>query len=473
MRAAIVYPHQLFPGHPAINGVDVVLLVEDPLFFQQYHFHAQKLMLHRASMRHYFDELRSTADIAPLLSKLAITHVQLVDPCDDWLEQRLKTALANALIKCEVLDDPHFLTPWSTFDGFAVGRSKWFFTDFYVQQRQRLELLVDNRGRPLGGKWSFDSDNRKKMPRDTIVPPVKWPATDKYVREVKSYVAKAFPQAVGDHDSFHYPVTTEQARACLEDFLDHRFAQFGDYEDAIHPNETFLFHSVLTPALNIGLISPKEVIESAIARSDQVPLNSLEGFVRQIIGWREYMRGVYRQFGRRQRTCNFWKHSQPMPAAFYDGTTGVDPVDTIIRRVLKHAYCHHIERLMILGNFMLLCEIDPDSIYQWFMELFIDSYDWVMVPNVYGMSQHADGGLITTKPYISGSSYVLKMSRFDKGPWCPIWDALYWRFINKHRDFFTANPRMSVMVAQCDRMGERLNEHLRIAESFLTQLHQQ
>ena len=161
-----------------------------------------------------------------------------------------------------------------------------------------------------------------------------------------------------------------------------------------------------------------------------------------------------------------------MPGSFYDGTTGIEPVDIVIRRVLKHAYCHHIERLMILGNFMLLCEIDPNAIYQWFMEFFIDAYDWVMVPNVYGMSQHADGGLITTKPYISGSSYVLKMSRFRKGNWCPIWDALYWRFIHKHQDFFAANPRMSVMTAQCRKMGTKLDGHLEAAEMFLEQLHQ-
>ena len=160
-----------------------------------------------------------------------------------------------------------------------------------------------------------------------------------------------------------------------------------------------------------------------------------------------------------------------MPRAFYDGSTGVAPVDTVINRVLQYAYCHHIERLMILGNFMLLCEIHPSAIYQWFMELFIDAYDWVMVPNVYGMSQHADGGLITTKPYISGSSYVLKMSNFPKGAWCPIWDGLYWRFIDKHRDFFASNPRMSVMVAQCNRMGSKLSEHLRTADEYLERLH--
>jgi deoxyribodipyrimidine photolyase-like uncharacterized protein len=215
----------------------------------------------------------------------------------------------------------------------------------------------------------------------------------------------------------------------------------------------------------------QQVIDAALERADRVPLNSLEGFVRQIVGWREYMRGVYRLYGRRQRTRNFWNHRRPMPAAFYDGTTGIEPADTVIRRVLHHAYCHHIERLMILGNFMLLCEIDPTAIYQWFMELFIDAYDWVMVPNVFGMSQHADGGLITTKPYLSGSSYVLKMSNFRKGPWCTIWDALYWRFVDRHRDFFAANPRMSVMVAQCERMGTRLDEHRRTAAQFLTRLH--
>ena len=229
---------------------------------------------------------------------------------------------------------------------------------------------------------------------------------------------------------------------------------------------------MLTPALNIGLLSSQQIINAAMERADDVPLNSLEGFVRQIIGWREYMRGVYRIHGRQQRNGNFWQHTQPMPGSFYDGTTGIEPVDTVIHRVLKHAYCHHIERLMILGNFMLLCEIDPNAIYQWFMELYIDAYDWVMLPNVYGMSQHADGGLITTKPYISGSSYVLKMSRFRKGNWCPIWDALYWRFIHKHQEFFAANPRMSVMTAQCRKMGTKLDAHLKTAETFLEPLHQ-
>jgi deoxyribodipyrimidine photolyase-related protein len=182
------------------------------------------------------------------------------------------------------------------------------------------------------------------------------------------------------------------------------------------------------------------------------------------------MRGVYHFLGREQRCSNYWNHQRKIPAEFYTGTTGIEPIDTVIRRVLQHGYCHHIERLMVLGNFMLLCEIHPDEIYRWFMELFVDAYDWVMVPNVYGMSQHADGGLITTKPYISGSAYILKMSDFKKGPWCAVWDALYWRFIDRHRDFFSKNPRMSVMVSQCNRLGPKLTEHHRVAEKFLERL---
>jgi deoxyribodipyrimidine photolyase-related protein len=486
MRAALVYPHQLFPEHPALDGTQICVLVEEPLLMTQYRFHRQKLILHRASMKSFASrvrrrgwrvryvessELETTGDIARVLAAMGVGHVRFVDPCDDWLQQRLTAALAAEHIPFTMLDDPHFLTPWSIFDEFATGRKKWFFTDFYLLQRKRLGLLVDDHGRPVGGKWSYDTENRKRLPRDVKVPPITWPEPPAEVRRAQQVFRARFPGALGDGDEFHYPICPEQASSMLDDFLDHRFAQFGAYEDAIHADQAFLFHSVLTPALNIGLLSPRQVIEAALRRADRVPLNSLEGFVRQIIGWREYMRGVYRRYGRMQRTRNFWGHHRPMPPAFYEATTGIEPVDTVIRRVLRHAYCHHIERLMILGNFMLLCEIDPNAIYRWFMEMFIDAYDWVMVPNVYGMSQHADGGRITTKPYLSGSGYVRKMSNFAKGAWCPVWDALYWRFIHRHRAFFASNPRMSVMAAQCQRMGTRLEDHLQTAERFLSGLH--
>jgi deoxyribodipyrimidine photolyase-related protein len=322
----------------------------------------------------------------------------------------------------------------------------------------------------VGGKWSFDTENRKKLPKNVSIPKTSFAKVDSFAEEARIYVSSHFPDSLGVDSDLIYPTSRREAIRWLEDFLEERLTLFGDYEDAIDPNEAILFHSCLTPMLNIGLLSPRDIIDRSMAYSDRVPLNSLEGFVRQVIGWREFVRAVYRTRGVQQRTTNYWKHNRPIPGSFYDGTTGIEPVDIVIRRVLEMGYCHHIERLMILGNFMLLCDFDPDEVYRWFMEMFIDAYDWVMVPNIYGMSQHADGGLMTTKPYISGSSYVLRMSSFKKGPWCEIWDALYWRFMSKHRKFFEGNARMGVMVSQLDKMGSKLDKHTAIAESFLLKL---
>ncbi len=483
MLAGLVYPHQLFADHPALAGVDLCVLIEEPLLFTQFDFHVQKLVLHRASLQAYATklgrlgnkvryvsaaELSETGAIAGLLKQEGVTQVRFVEPSDDWLRRRLEAGLRRSKLPFEVLGDPHFLCTPEHFAAHLAGRKrKLFFTDFYVEQRKRLGVLLDERGKPAGGKWSFDPENRKKLPKGTKVPRVWQPKPGREVLEARAYVAREFPKAPGAIDGFTYPVTHAEARKGLEDFLDHRFAQFGDYEDAIESSEPFLFHSVLTPSLNIGLLSPSEVFAAALERADEVPLNSLEGFIRQVIGWREYIRGVYHVYGRRQRSGNSWGHRKKLPASFYDGTTGIEPIDAVIKSVLQYGYCHHIERLMILGNFMMLCEIEPDEVYRWFMELFVDAYDWVMVPNVYGMSQHADAGLMTTKPYISGSAYVLKMSNFKRGPWCEIWDGLYWRFIDKHRGFFASNPRMSVMAKQCERMGDKLERHKQVAESFL------
>ncbi|RZK63252.1 MAG: cryptochrome/photolyase family protein, partial [Pedobacter sp.] len=225
--------------------------------------------------------------------------------------------------------------------------------------------------------------------------------------------------------------------------------------------------------LNIGLLAPKDVVSKAIdyAAENDVPINSLEGFVRQVMGWREFIHLVYEREGSRQRTRNFWKFKRKIPKSFWTGDTGILPVDTVIKRVLKYGYCHHIERLMVLGNFMLLCEFDPDEVYQWFMELFVDSYDWVMVPNTYGMTQYADGGLMTTKPYISGSNYLLKMGDWEKGDWQETWDALFWRFMHQHRDVLKRNPRLGMLIGTFDKMSaEKRHHHLNTAEDFLEKL---
>ncbi|WP_309300262.1 hypothetical protein [Aequorivita sp. CIP111184] len=270
-----------------------------------------------------------------------------------------------------------------------------------------------------------------------------------------------------------YPTSFETTKAWLSQFFEHRFMEFGAYEDAIDTENSILHHSVLTPMLNVGLITPKEIIDVCLlyAEENEVPINSTEGFVRQIIGWREFIRGVYESRGSEERTTNFWKFKRKIPASFYDGTTGILPIDQTIKKVLQTGYCNHIERLMILGNFMMLCEFDPDEVYQWFMELFIDSYDWVMVTNVYGMSQFSDGGLMATKPYISGSNYLLKMSNYQKGGWQDVWDGLFWRFMHTHRDFFLGNPRLGMLVRMFDKMPDSKKErHIINAEAYLKTL---
>lgn len=480
--AAIIYPHQLFHPHPALAGANKIFVVEEPLFFRQYSFHRQKLILHRATMKRfvqdhaprarYIDasELQTTGDIVPLVTAAKCHKISVVDPCDDWLKSRLQAACHTANVTLQLLPDPHFLTPTSEVDAFTTGRQKLFFTDFYIRQRKRLGILLEPDGKPRDGKWSFDTENRKKLPASVRPPTPIWPTEDQFVREARHYVRNQFPDAPGADEPFQYPTSTSAARAWLSEFLEQRFTDFGAYEDAISTRDRILFHSMLTPALNIGLLSPNEIIHEALRYEGRVPLNSLEGFVRQIIGWREFVRLVYLTRGSGQRTRNFLDNRQPMPSSFFTAETGILPVDQVIRSVLDHAYCHHIERLMILGNFMLLCDLHPNQVYRWFMELFIDAYDWVMVPNVYGMSQFADGGGMTTKPYISGSAYVRKMSDFPKGDWCPIWDALYWRFIDRHSDLIAANPRMSVMVRMKVKLGSKLAEHHRTADKYLANL---
>jgi deoxyribodipyrimidine photolyase-related protein len=255
--------------------------------------------------------------------------------------------------------------------------------------------------------------------------------------------------------------------------LSERFEKFGIYEDAIVQKESVLYHSVVSPMLNIGLLTPQQIVDAAIrVGADQnIPLNSLEGFIRQIVGWREFIRLVYEREGTKQRTTNYWQFKRKIPKTFWTGDTGIAPIDSTIKKILKTGYAHHIERLMVLGNFMLLCEFDPDEVHKWFMEMFIDAYDWVMVPNVYGMTQFADGGLMTTKPYISGSNYLMKMSDYEKGTWQPIWDGLFWRFMHVHRSFFLQNPRIGMLVKTFDKMPEEKRKaHLHAADNYLQSL---
>jgi len=488
-QARLILPHQLFEQSPLFEVEGPIFLVEEHLFFNQYAFHKQKIAFHRATMKHYESYLLSkncevhyieaktnVADIRQLVPKMAdegIEQLYYIDPVDDWLGKRLEKTCKARNITTTIYDSPSFLNTTNELD-FFKPKKKYHQTSFYIEQRKKRNMLLESDGTAAGGKWSFDAENRKKYPAKKVPPSIQFPDSDNLYKEAQQYVKDNFPDNLGiltEHP--RYPTNFESTKVWLRQFLENRFAEFGTYEDAIVAENSILHHSVLTPMLNVGLITPKEVIAASLdfANKHNIPLNSAEGFIRQIIGWREFIRGIYIAVGSKERSCNFWNFKRKIPASFYDGTTGIYPIDKTIHKVLQSGYCHHIERLMVLGNFMLLCEFDPDEVYRWFMELFIDAYDWVMVPNVYGMSQFADGGLMATKPYISGSNYLMKMSDYKKGEWQATWDGLFWNFMDKHRDFFLSNPRLGMLVRLFDKMPvEKKETHLKNAATYLQHL---
>ena len=407
--------------------------------------------------------------------KNGVKHINYIDPVDSWIQKRLNQVCNEQKISFEKFASPLFINTESDLkDFFRRDKKKYHQTTFYKDQRKKYSILIDVKGKPSGGKWTFDTENRKKYPKKKVPPQVKLPNSDDYYEEAKSYVNNNFSDHFGTlTENPLYPSSFESTQDWLQQFFEHRFFEFGDYEDAILSENSILNHSVLTPMLNVGLIEPKEIIYYCLnyVKTNNIPINSSEGFVRQILGWREFIRGIYISRGDEERTKNFWNFKKKIPPSFYNGSTGIAPVDYTIKKILKTGYCNHIERLMVLGNFMLLCEFDPDEVYRWFMELFIDSYDWVMVPNVYGMSQFSDGGLMATKPYISSSNYIIKMSNYGRGDWQSKWDGLFWRFMDLHRNFFLSNPRLAMLVRIFDKMPtEKKLKHIYEASTFLDQL---
>lgn len=488
-KARVIFPNQLFKEVKSYAKEVPIFLIEEQLFFNQYAFHKQKLSFHRASMKCYADYLvkngykttyidciNPLSDIRMLLEDLiedGVGELYVMNPTDNWLEQRI-AQFSNRICIVEEENRLFINSRQELSSFFSSSKKKFFQTSFYKEQRRKRNILMDEDA-PLGGKWTYDIDNRKKYPRGKIPPKITYPKTNKYIEEAHLYVQKYFPNNPGELSSQPlYPINFEESEQWMEQFFNERFYDFGIYEDAIVAERHFLHHSVLSPMLNVGLLMPMQVVDGAIefAMKNNIPLNSLEGFVRQILGWREFIRGVYEVKGSRERTTNFWEHTRKIPSSFYEGTTGIAPIDTTIKKILKTGYAHHIERLMVLGNFMLLCEFDPDEVYQWFMELFIDAYDWVMVPNVYGMSLFADGGLFATKPYISSSNYIKKMSNYPNGDWQEIWDALFWRFMDKHRSFLSKNSRLKMLLSNLDKMDQdKRGRRFLLAEEFLDNLH--
>ncbi len=478
-EVTVIYPHQLFKQSPAIKKGRTIILVEESLILSYNPIHTQKLIFHKLSLDAYQKQLEKeghiivrltlktyphTKDVFQYLQKEGVQTMHIVDTTDYYLEK----AIVQSNIKRVWYESPLFILSKEDATHRYLA-SKKSMAQFYKKIRQDKQILCNEDGTPVGGKWSFDQDNRKKIPKNLQLPEDIIVEQNFDLIQMQEWLDTVDTDKYGDVGCW-IPYTYATAEDFLQDFLKDRFADFGSYEDAITTQDVRLFHSTLSPLLNVGLLEPQQVIDSAIRYADihNTPLNSLEGFVRQIIGWREFVRAAYECDHVSMRGTNFWKHTRKLPQNFWTGETGIIPVDTAIKKALRYGYTHHIDRLMVLGNFMLLSQIHPDEVYRWFMALYVDAYDWVMVPNVYAMSQFADGGLFATKPYISGSNYIKKMSDYPRGEWEETWTALYWNFISTHYDFFSSNHRLSMMPRIFDKMDEQKKQkYLSIAKKYI------
>ena len=487
-RLLVLFGDQLFPREQiAALDIAAVFMAEADSICRRYAAHRHKLVLILSAMRSKADAYRlagqrvfyrelgpSAHTFSTMLSEHLETHpyeelVHFETESPRITRMLDKLAEAHGLTRT-VYPSPKFMTPRTELRRFRATHKRLFMKDFYRWQRKRLGILLDRKGAPVGGRWSFDEENRKKLPRGLTPPGVLLPSWTEHTKRVVELVDTHFTSHPGRASEFWLPTTDAQAEQALQSFLRERFRSFGDYEDALSQTHATLFHSILSPLLNIGLLTPSHVIDRALAYAADanIPINSLEGFVRQIIGWREFVRAVWVELPSSHWHQNYWNHERRLTSHWYNGTTGIPPLDDAIVRANATGYNHHIERLMVLGNLMLLCRVDPQAAYRWFMEMYVDAADWVMAPNLYGMALFSEGGAFTTKPYICGSNYLRKMSDYTKGSWCDTVDGLYWSFVDTHRAFFAKNPRSKMLLASLERMdGARKHRIFSRAEAFI------
>jgi len=488
----LILGNQLFPIKNLRSFKDdhIFFMCEDYQLctFEQHHKH--KILLFLSAMRSYAEDLKlnkykiiykkiEDSDFKnPYANKLekiilsqAIQEVSFFEIEDKKFEKKIITFFKKINLKINMISSPMFICSRIDFKEHIKSNKNNLMANFYKYIRQKNNILIEHNGQPVGGKWSFDKDNRKKIPKHTKIPLLPKIKETSHTRVLKPIIENMFPNHQGKIDNFWFATNAKDVNKLLNFFIKEKLNLFGDYEDAITHKDNLVFHSALSPYLNLGLITPDIIIKKILLHHKKSPiqLNSLEGYIRQILGWREFMRGIYQNYSQDIENKNYFNHNNKMKKSWYEGNTGLPPLDFAIINAKTYGWSHHIERLMILSNIMNLCEIKPVYVYKWFMEMFVDSSDWVMVPNVYGMGLYSDGGIFSTKPYICGSSYFLKMMDFEKGEWCEIMDGLYWRFINKNRKFFLSNARLAMMVKIFDKMkSERKKNILTKAENFIT-----
>lgn len=495
MELFLILGNQLFPIHhmeKTIKKKDdcIVFMREDFELCTYFKFHKQKISFFLLSMREYADELRKKDfklhyeklekkkeskyedSLENFLRKNKITSVVFFEIEDHFFERRIISLLEKMKIEYTIMQSPMFLTSRNEFKKYVALHKKPLMKNFYEMQRKKFQILMEGK-EPLGGQWSFDTHNRKALPKNINPPKLPTPKTSPHFLEIKKSISDFFKDHPGEIDGFWLPVTRKDSMNWLNSFLKDRFQQFGPYEDALPAHSDFVFHSVLSPLLNIGLLTPEDVIQKSISYSEKhdIPIESLEGFIRQILGWREFIRGIYQNFGDQQQKMNFWGHTNKLSKVWYTGNTDIPILDRALSKAITKGYLHHIERLMVIGNLMVLLEIHPQEAYRWFMEMFVDSSDWVMGPNVYGMALYSDGGIFSTKPYICSSNYLLKMSGEKKDSWCDAIDGLYWSFIKKNKSFFSSNHRTSLAVQILEKIPvQRLHDLEKKAQTLREKL---
>jgi deoxyribodipyrimidine photolyase-related protein len=490
--AWLILGNQLFEPKYLQKSSDakLVFMQEHSDLASYFKFHKIKIAFFLSSMRHYASELKSAGykttyheisetektksffvNLSAFIKDEKISKLVCFEIEDKFFESAVLKFASDHGLELQIIQSPMFLTSRADFKAYLGKSKKPFMKTFYEGQRKKLKILVTADLKPIGGKFSYDEDNRERLPKDITPPTPVRIKQDSVSEKVFKDVDVFFPDHPGDLKNFWLPTTRKDSEIWLKDFLKNRFNDFGPYEDALTVNSDFVYHSAISPMINIGLLTPDQVVKEALAayKNGKATLASTEGFLRQIIGWREFIRGIYQNFSEKQENSNFFGHKRKLTSAWYEGTTGIPPLDHAIQKTDRLGYSHHIERLMVLSNLMNLCEVDPVEVHKWFMEMFVDSSDWVMGPNVYGMGLFSDGGIFATKPYTCGSNYYLKMSYdYKKGDWCDIVDGLYWRFIDKHKSFYAKNPRMNMMVKSLEKMDSDRKERIfKAAEAFI------
>ena len=491
MKLFFILGNQLFP----LKYID--RYKKDHLFFMSEDrglctyekHHKQKILLFLSSMRSYAEELNKNKynlkyykiedkefnddyiiKVKKIISSNKITEVSSFEIEDKFFEKKIQDFLKKEKITWNIISTPMFLNSRPEFNDYLKKSKKPFMANFYKEVRRKSGILMGVDQNPIGGKWSFDEDNRNKMPKDIVVPKFPNISETSHTKKLKPIIERVFKNHPGSTNNFWFATSYNEVIKLTDFFIKNKLNLFGDYEDAVDQSNNILFHSSLSPYINLGLITPELLIKKVLEfhKKEKIRLNSLEGYIRQVIGWREFMRGIYQNFSEEMEKKNFFNHKRKMKKSWYEGNTGLPPLDHAIQNAKNYGWSHHIERLMILSNIMNLCEIKPVVVYKWFMEMFMDSSEWVMSPNVYGMGLFSDGGIFATKPYICGSPYFLKMMDFKKGEWCNTMDGLYWRFIDRNRKFFLTNPRLSMMVRIFDKMkNERKKLILSEADKFI------